>query len=430
MKVLHVIPSVSDSQGGPSRAIIDIERVLAVRGIDVTTVTTNDDGDSRTLLVRCGEPIATRHATRWYFPRSTVFFKTSALMARWLKDNIERFDIVHAHGLFSFAPVAAAFLARGAGVPYVLRPLGALSPYGMTRHRPLLKKISLALIERRLIEAASAVHFTSLTERKDAEALGLRCADVVIPLGIDAGTPTPQAGRRWAAGTGPYKLLSLSRIDRKKNLESLIRALSLVVTKNPGVTLSIAGSGDLGYIATLQTLARTLDVADHVEWLGRVDGETKSQVFATATAFVLPSYSENFGLAVAEALAAGLPCIVSREVAISQDIETSEAGIVVGTSAESIATGIERLLDREDGYSTMSSAARALALNAFSLEAMGERLETLYRDIRMTEASGRATPASGDGLNVSRAQQGRISSSLDAELGTNRQRACFEVGGA
>src|SRR5207247_692579 len=105
-KVLHVIPSVSYSQGGPSRAIVDIERALTARNIDVTTVTTNDDGNSLTLPVQCGEPIATRNATRWYFPRSTVFFKTSVAIAKWLKDNIGNFDIVHAHGLFSFAPVA------------------------------------------------------------------------------------------------------------------------------------------------------------------------------------------------------------------------------------------------------------------------------------------------------------------------------------
>src|SRR5262249_31427496 len=185
LKVLDVIPSVSDRDGGPSRAIREFERALADRGIEVTTVTTNHDADGRTLPVLCGQPVATPSATRWYFPRTTVVFKTSAGMARWLGDNIDAFDIVHAHGLFSFAPVTAAYLARRAGVPYVLRPLGVLARYGMTRRRPVLKKVSLALIERRLIESASAVHFTSAAERAEAEALGLNCRSVVIPLGID-----------------------------------------------------------------------------------------------------------------------------------------------------------------------------------------------------------------------------------------------------
>ena len=117
MRVLHVISSVSPVHGGPSRAIVDIERALAARGIEVTTVTTNDDGDTSTLPVPCGVPIAIPFATRRYFPRSTVFFKVSVGLGRWLKDNIKAFDVVHAHALFSFAPVAAAFLRAAPAFP-------------------------------------------------------------------------------------------------------------------------------------------------------------------------------------------------------------------------------------------------------------------------------------------------------------------------
>src|SRR6516225_6914904 len=169
MKVLHVIPSVSAVHGGPSRAIVDIERALTTRGIEVTTVTTNDDGDAGTLPVPCGVPVATPCATRWYFRRNTVFFKVSIALGRWIRDNVAAFDVVHAHALFSFAPVMAAVLARRAGVPYVLRPMGVLAPYGMTQHHPLLKKLSFALIERRLIESASAMHFTSSNEQAEVE---------------------------------------------------------------------------------------------------------------------------------------------------------------------------------------------------------------------------------------------------------------------
>jgi glycosyltransferase involved in cell wall biosynthesis len=381
MKVLHVIPSVSARFGGPSRVIADMERALAARSIEVSTVTTNDDGNGRTLPVRCGAPIATPYATRWYFPRSTVFFKTSIGMANWLEDNVEAFDLVHAHGLFSFAPVAAAFLARRRGIPYILRPHGVLARYGMTHRRPLLKKVSLALIERRLLEAASAVHFTSRSEQDEAEALGLKYKGVVIPLGIDAAASARTAGRNRPSRTEPFKLLFLSRIDAKKNLESLMRAIALV-SRNFPVMLTVAGGGGQEYLSRLHSLARALGIADRVNWLGHVEGERKEEALATAAAFVLPSYSENFGLAAVEALAAGLPCIVSRQVAIAGEIETAGAGLTVGTDVESIAVAIERLL-REDEYLPMSTAARTLAASSFSLETMGERLEALYRDVRM-----------------------------------------------
>ena len=387
MKILHVIPSVSPVHGGPSRAIVDIEQALAARGIEVTTVTTNDDGDVRTLPVQCGKPVATPFATRWYFPRTTVPFKVSVGLGQWLRKNVKAFDVVHAHALFSFAPVAASFIARKAGVPYVLRPLGVLARYGMTQHHPMLKRVSLALIERRLIESANAVHFTSLAEQGEAEALGLKCQSVLIPLGIDVGS-APKSVRVRTHEHGAFDLLFLSRIDPKKNIEGLLQALQLVRVKNLNVTLNIAGDGDAKYIAALQTLARDLAVDDRVNWLGYVEGGKKSEVLATASAFVLPSYSENFGIAVVEALAAGLPCVVSRGVALSDEVEKAGAGIVVGTTPEDIAAGLERLMGDRTGLSVKSTAARTLATSTFSIDAMGARLEALYRDILMLEQGG------------------------------------------
>jgi glycosyltransferase involved in cell wall biosynthesis len=391
--VLHVIPSVSQVHGGPSRAIVDIERALAARGIEVTTVTTNDDGNNRTLPVPCGEPIATPHAMRWYFPRTTLFFKLSLGLGRWLRDNVASFDIVHAHALFSFAPIAAAFIARQERVPYVVRPLGVLASYGMTRHHPVLKRLSLALIERRLIQRASAVHFTSAAEQAEAETLGLSCQSVVIPLGVDV-SRVPRRNRARTNERVTFSLLFLSRIDQKKNLESLLQALRLVRAKSLDVTLKIAGDGDPKYVAALQLLARDLAIERHVDWLGYVEGDRKQDILASASAFVLPSYSENFGIAVAEALAAGLPCLVSRGVAISNEVEKANAGIVTGTAPDEIATGIERLLTGRQEIAAMSAAAHALALSAFSLDTMGKRLEALYLSILAPEGRRRVAFAS------------------------------------
>jgi glycosyltransferase involved in cell wall biosynthesis len=141
-------------------------------------------------------------------------------------------------------------------------------------------------------------------------------------------------------------------------------------------------------------LTRRLAIDGHVNWLGYVDGDRKSEVLVAASAFVLPSYSENFGIAAVEALAAGLPCLVSRGVAISNEIDKAGAGIVVGTTPNEIATGIKKLLDDGRGIPAMSAAARALAASAFSIDAMGARLEALYRDILVSEQAGRVAFAS------------------------------------
>jgi glycosyltransferase involved in cell wall biosynthesis len=393
MKVLHVIPSVSAVHGGPSRAIVDIERSLSARGVEVTTVTTNDDGDTRTLPVRCAEPVATPYAMRWYFPRTTVFFKVSVGLGWWLRENVKALDVVHAHALFAFAPVMAAFTARQAGVPYVLRPLGVLANYGMTRRHPWLKRASFTLIERRLIESASAVHFTSSAEQAEAVAMGLKCKGVVIPLGIELSNVTKSVrGRRKQVDT--FNLLFLSRIDRVKNLEGLLQAMRLLLSKNTNVTLNIAGDGDASYITSLQSLARHLAIDGRVNWLGYLEGEKKREVLEAASAFVLPSYSESFGIAVVEALAAGLPCLVSSGVAISDEVENAGAGIVTGTTPEEIAAGLERLLGDQNGMAASSAAARSLAYNKFSIDAMGVRLEALYRNILVLERGRRLALAS------------------------------------
>jgi glycosyltransferase involved in cell wall biosynthesis len=381
MEVLHVIPSVSPVHGGPSRAIAEMERALCARGINVTTVTTNDDGNVNMLQVPCGIPIKTDGATRWYFARNSSFYKVSLPLAYWLKRNIGKFDLVHAHALFSFAPVAAAFLARRAGVPYVLRPLGVLNGYGMTEHHPRLKRLSLTLIERRLIEAASAVHFTSRAEQAEAEKLNLKCKGIVIPLGIDCAAALRQSGSRNKFCPDQVRLLFLSRVDPKKNLEGLLRALSHLSSGHPQLSLDVVGDGEANYVGGLKALATTLGITDRVRWHGYLADGPKQNIMMRATALVLPSRSENFGIVVAEALAAGLPCIVSRQVGVAEMIERCGAGIVVEIDPASIAAGLETLLSSTSRYRDMQAAALSLADSAFSLSAMGERLENMYHDI-------------------------------------------------
>ena len=383
MKVLQVISSVSPAHGGPTSAIVNIERALAARDVEVTTVTTNDDGPGRTLPSPCGRPITTADATRWYFAKNMDFYLPSLGLALWLKRHVAEFDLVHVHAMFSFAPVAAAFFARRAGVPYIIRPLGVFAQYGMTQRRPTQKRLSLFFIERKLIESAAAVHFTSQAEMSEAQALGLAFKGAIVPLGVDVGDPaSPRAAH------DPFRLLYLSRIDRKKNLEGLFTAFATVLSRGQRAMLNVAGSGEARYVESLKMLADNLGISAHVNWLGYVDGERKTRAFAEADAFILTSHSENFGIAVVEALAAGVPCLVSRGVATAPDIEAARAGIVVDPNPASIAEGIEKMLADPAGLQKMSAAAYALAARDFSLDAMGERLDVLYRGLAGAPAAG------------------------------------------
>ena len=185
MRVLHVIPSVSDSSGGPGKAIVQIEQALLARGIEVLTVTTNDDGNGKLLAVELAKINLRNGVNRIYFPMQVQAYKISMPLRRWLLKEIKNFDVVHVHAVFSFAPVMAALIARKHNIPYVIRPLGVLNHYGMTKRRSLFKRISLAFFERRLLRDAAVIHFTSEQERIEAESLGIKLRSVVLPLGIE-----------------------------------------------------------------------------------------------------------------------------------------------------------------------------------------------------------------------------------------------------
>lgn len=381
-----------------------MERALAARGICVATVTSDDDGPGRRNGKPCGVPLAENGATRRYFRRQTGFYKASLSMARWLRCNAADYDLLHIHALFSFSTLAAVRAARRAGVPYILRPLGTLSTYGVTQRRPWLKRLSLAWLEGPALRHAAAVHFTSADELREAAQWGIPMRGVVIPLGVEAAATGDNALVRAhfpALGQAPY-LLYLSRLDPKKNVAGLLQALRKTLdgpAPRPakdvgGVKLLIAGDGNPAYVAQLHALAADLGLSGSVVWAGHVAGDLKASALAGATAFVLPSFSENFGIAAAEALMAGLPCVLGQGVAISQDVVNAGAGVAVTTDPASIAAGLQQVLADESGRVAMADAARRLAQDKYSEQAMGARLVALYEAV----ATGKPT-----GLNISSA---------------------------
>ena len=382
MKVLHVIPSLAEVHGGPSRALPLIERALRSVGVEVETATTDDAG-GRTRNGKAAQGLVREDgACRRYFRRTTRRYKVSLGFARWVRENAGAFDLIHIHALFSFTSVVAALVAWREHVPYIVRPLGTLSPYGLMRRRPWLKRLSLALLERRILERADAVHFTSQQERSEAASLGLALRGVVLPLAVEPGShgAEPVQSPFPALAGRPY-VLFLSRLDRKKNVEGLLAAIRLCAQELPDTAWVIAGEGERDYVASLRTLAVEQGIDARVLWAGHIDGEAKAGAFAHAAAFVLPSFSENFGIAAAEAASAGVPCILSREVAICAELADAGGAIAVGTDPASIAAAMSQLMRSPSMRAGMSREARGFALRTYSLEAMGRGLRALYADV-------------------------------------------------
>ena len=386
LRVLHVIPSVSSAHGGPSKAILTMESALSALGVSVTTVTTDDDGPGRRFA---GPPLAASGVTRIYHPKRTEFYKIAPELALWLWRNIGRFDLVHIHALFSFSSVAAAVLCAQQRVPYIVRPLGTLSPYGLARRRRFLKQLSLAVLEGPMLRGASAVHFTSEAEAEEARAaLGRRLNGVVIPLGLDglaeSWTEQQQGATRKAAG---QTILFMSRLDPKKNVEGLLEAFARIAPQWPHARLAIAGGGSAAYERCLHKRADDLGLNDSVEWLGHVEGAAKAAALGGADIFVLPSFSENFGIAAVEAMAKGLPCVLGRDVAVATQAERFGAACAVEPTAEVVAAALVRLLESSELRMQMGEAAARFSHENYSAQTMARRLVELYHDIR--RGSGR-----------------------------------------
>ena len=385
MKVLQVIPSLSRAHGGPSNAIWSIARSVAARGAAVSVVSTDNDGPGRRLSRESRESlaVAAQGVDVVLHGQSSEFYTTSLPGLLWLVKNIRHFDVVHVHALFSFMPVAAAWLARLRGVPYVIRPLGTLGAYGLSARRRWIKKLSLMLCERPLLRAAAAVHCTSDAERSEVLAVCPTARTVVISLSVPPFEPASEAAVRALLGAryGGRVVLFLSRLDRKKNVEVLLEAFALLAPHQTDATLLVAGDGERDYVASLKARADALGIAARVIWAGQVDGVAKAAALTAATVFALPSHSENFGIAAAEALAAGVPCVLSPGVAIAAKVAEWGAGEVADMTPHATADALAVYLDSVDARSAASAAAKRLAVSEYSADAMGERLMTLYRQI-------------------------------------------------
>lgn len=383
MKVLNVIPSLSAAHGGPTSAMECLERALLRQGVTIETATTDDDGPGAHLARPRAQPVRENGVTRRYFPKILEFYKVSPGFARWISRHVSDYDLVHVHALFSFTSTAATFAARRAGVPYIVRPLGSLMRYGLARRRPFFKRLSIRLVEGRMLRHADAVHVTSNAELEQTRELGLPIRCVQIPLAVEIVLPeTPERlFDRYPELRGKRIVLFIGRLDPVKNIEALLSAMSSCLEEVPDAVLVVGGSGRGAYQDSLRSLAARLGLAGRVIWTGHMDQATKAAALRSAAVFALVSHSENFGIAAAEALAAGVPCVLSTGVAIAREVADAGAGLEVAPEAGAIAAAFIRLLNDEAARAIAARRALEFSEQSYSLDHVGKQISRLYSDI-------------------------------------------------
>jgi len=390
MRILHVIPSLAARDGGPAKVAVEMCREIARRGAEAEIFTTNLDGRG-VLDVAPEKPVTQGGVRVTYFPVDlSNYYKISRPLAAALKATIPNYDAVHIHSLYQFPSTVAAYYCRRYGVPYVVIPHGALDPFLFRRHRAR-KWLYEVAFERRNLREAAAVQFTSEEEKILAATHALRLRPAVATLGVDLDdSPRPTArgvlADRWPETIGKRVLLYLGRINFKKGLDLLAQAFGRIARELTDVHLLIAGPDSDGYAAKVRLWLSEQGVLDRTTFTGMVEGEAKAEALAESAMFVLPSYTENFGIAVVEAMAAGLPVVISNRVNIWREIATARAGLVVNTDAGEVADAMRALLASPEHAAEMGRNGERLAREHFSWESAGGRLMELYADVILAKA--------------------------------------------
>ena len=388
-----MIPAVAPRYGGPSRAIFGMCRALQGQEVEPVIVTTDADGAGR-LPVELGKPVTYSGVPAHFFPRQlSEAFKYSPPLARWIKANVTAFDVAHIHAVYSHSSLAAARACRRQGVPYVVRPLGSLDPWSL-RQKRLQKRLLWHLGVGRMLRNAAAVHYTTSEEQRLAEqGLGVE-RGVVVPLGVDEDLlegPADDAFFRQshpALGDSPYALV-LSRLHPKKGLELLIQAF-LDVTRRDGLQrwrLVVAGEGEDEYVARLKRLAESTGRDGEVLFTGWLDGDQRAAALREAALLALPSLQENFALSVAEALACGVPVLVSENVNLASEIRAAGAGWVSSLELQALSQALADALSDEAERGRRGAAGREFA-RRFKWPAIARELVRLYRTISVATHEG------------------------------------------
>ena len=383
MRILRSIHSVNPAGGGPIEGIKQVARVHQAAGHETEIVSL--DAPDAPWVRECPVKV---HAMG---PGRTGY-GYSARLVPWLADHRKNYDAVIVSGLWQYSGFGVWRALRGTDTPYFVFPHGMLDPW-FKRAYPLKHWKKWAYwpwADYRVLRDARAVLFTSEEEKRAArESFWLyRCNETVVNYGVAApseeGDMQMQAVlERFPELRGRRTFVFLGRIQEKKGCDLLIRAFAKTAARDDSFRLVFAGPDQTGWAKQLTALTAELNVSGKILWTGMLSGDLKWGMLRLAEAFILPSHQENFGIAVAEALACGTPVLISNKVNIWREIEQDQAGFV----DEDDEAGTTRLIEQwlalpEDERKAMRLRAKRCFQSRYEVAGAAE---AIIQTIRQTE---------------------------------------------
>ncbi len=379
VKILHVVATYLPAvrYGGPIRSVHGLCVALAALGHEVHVFTTNVDGTGDSDVPLC-QPVDIDGVKLWYFPsRILRRLYWSPQMKKALSREVPNFDVVHLHSIFLWPIWTAARIAERCGVPYVVSPRGMLVKDLIRRKSTILKWVWIKIIEHRTLASANAVHVTTRKELDEVRRCGFELPSVlVVPNGV-VRLESESLNIPVSRGDDQEFVLFLGRVNWKKGLDRLIRAWKYVSKAN----LVIAGNDEDSYQKELERLADTIGVTERIRFVGMVEGDAKWCLFRRAELFVLPSYSENFGIAVLEAMSMACPVVVTPEIGLAEAVAESGAGIVTAGDPVSLGAAIMELLNDTERRHQMGVSGRRLASVNYCWSGVARQMVAGYQSI-------------------------------------------------
>lgn len=391
MRVLHVVSSYWPAYefGGPIQSVHLLNKYLVKYGADVSVYTTNS-GLKKNKDIPPKKEVILDGVKIFYFPYyGYVHFTFSPSLFFALAKNVKNFDLIHITGVWNFPVFAAAFWARFYKKPYIVSPRGSLMEEPLRRKNSLIKKIYLNLIAKRDLKNAAEIHFTAESEKEEYLKAGLPFKKAIIvpnPLGFQSNDIVSRYidfRRKFGIEKDKKVVLFLGRLNWKKGLDTLIPAFSQVIKKEPKAVLVIVGPDNENYKKQVELEIRNwkLEIDKDVIFTGVLTGNNKISAFQGGDIFILPSYSENFGMAVIEAMYFGLPVIITKYVGVAPYVSKSQAGIVIEKDEKELSEAILKILNNQNLARQMGEKGKYLVETEFSPDSVAEKFLKLYNEL-------------------------------------------------
>lgn len=382
MKILHVIPSISPRFGGPATAIWPMTSALRDIGCQVDIATT--DADS--VKVMAEKPALSSPTTVFQFPVHGFRYLRSPKLSRWMKLNCSKYNIVHIHGLWNTICSTASRICNMQSIPVVIRPCGMLSEYSWQKSA-VLKRIYWHYLEKYTISNAAAVHATSDRERSEILGVQPHAKVFTIPLGVspiceDYVMPADWFRLQCLGSKHRPIILFLSRFHPKKRITDLL--LPAFANVQNDSYLAIVGGDDptaRGYRVAVERKIADLQLTSRVKLFGHFTASECGNAYDCADLFILPSYSENFGQVVVEAMSHALPVVVTEGVQIADHIVACQGGSVVEANPIEIARTINYWLTNPTARRDAGLRGQAYVQTHFSWKGTATQVHAMYQSI-------------------------------------------------